>query len=171
MTGTAVGEAQTFRDTGINVAYVSSTATISHAGDINNTLDHDQGTFTITFDVTAFGDDMFIDGTKPTDAAADAVMARVSVTNTDTYVDSNIRSSTGAVLGGTIDANGWYEVVDGTTERFTITYVTEAGADGLFQMSLLSLAYVATTGATGDTMYNYNMADYLTPSLNMNADL
>jgi peptidoglycan hydrolase-like protein with peptidoglycan-binding domain len=173
MTGSAVGEAQAFRDTGINVAFVSSTATISHAGDINNTLDHDQGTFTITFDVTAFGDDMYIDGTKPTDAAADAVMARVSISgsSTDTYVDSNIRSSTGAVLGGTVDANGWYEVLNGTTERFTITYVTAAAADGLFQMSLLSLAYVPTTGATGTTMYNYDMANYLTPSLNMNADL
>jgi len=148
-TGSVSSTASEVRDIGINVKYISSTATISHAGDINNTTDSDQGTFTITFDVTAFGADMYLDGTKPTEAAAGADIIHVSVSNTDTYVDSNVRSSTGATLGGVLDANGWYLIEQDTTERFTVTYVTTAGADGLFQVSIVSLNY-SEAAETGD---------------------
>lgn len=169
-TGSALGEVQTFRDTGINVAYVSSTAVISHAGDINNTLDHDEGTFTITFDVTAFGADMYVDGTKPVEGTGSATVPHITITGADTYIDSNIRSSTGAVLSGDIDVDGEYLVVEGTTERFTITYVTAAATPGgLVQASLPGVTY-GDAAATGNTLYNYNMAEFKTPSLNLNFD-
>jgi len=167
--GSAVGIASTVHDSGIQVAFVTSTAVVSHAGDVANTTDSDQGTFTITFDVTAFDGDMYIDGTKPTEGAAAASIARVNVSNTDTYVDSNIRSSTGATLSGTVDADARYLVLEGQTERFTVTYVTTAGADGLFQVSLVGLSYAAGDN-TGDTLYNFNLDEFKSPSLNMQND-
>ena len=169
MTGTATGEAQAFRDTGINVAFVSSSATISHAGDINNTTDSDEATFVITFDVTAFGADMYVDGTEPVEGTGSASIHHVTISGTDTLVDANIRSSTGAVLGGALDADGWYEVVEGTTERFIITYISRAGADGLSQATLGGLSY-GTDAATGTILYNYNLAEFKTPSINMQND-
>ena len=167
--GSAVGGTSVVHDTGINVEFVSSSATISHAGDINNTTDSDQGTFTITFDVTAFDADMYIDGTKPIEGTGSASIHHVAISNTDTYVDSNIRSSTGATLSGDLDADGEYQVLEGQTERFTITYVTTAGADGLFQVSLEGLSY-GTAAATGTILYDFNLDEYKTPSINMQND-
>lgn len=167
-TGTVAGSASEVRDIGIAVKFVSSDAEISHAGDVANTTDSDQGTFTITFDVTAFGGDVYIDGTKP-DETGGATESDLFVSNTDTYVDSNITSPTGATLSGTQDADARFLVNEDETERFTVTFVTTAGADGLFQVELDSILY-ALTDVDGDLQYTFNLDDFKTPSINMQND-
>lgn len=168
VTGSASSSASEVRDVSFNVTFVESDSEISHAGDISNATDSDQGTFTITFDVTAFGGNIYIDGTKP-DETGGTTESDLAVTGTDTYVDSNIRSSTGATLTGTEDGDARYLVEEDTTERFTITFVTEAGADGLFQVSLGSILY-ALTDVDGDITYTFGLEDFKTPSLSMQND-
>ncbi len=167
-TGTVTGSASEVRDVGIVVEFVSADAEISHAGDVANTTDSDQGTFTITFDVTAFGGNVYIDGTKP-DETGGATESDLFVSNTDTYVDSNITSPTGATLTGTIDADARFKVNEDDTERFTITFVTTAGADGIFYIELDSILY-ALTDVDGDIQYTFNLDDFKTPSINMQND-
>ena len=167
-TGTVTGAASEVRDIGINVKLISVDADKTHAGDISNASDHDQGTFLITFDVTAFDGDVYIDGTKP-DESGGSTESDLTVTGTDTYVDSNIRSSTGATISGTLDADAQYLVAEDDTERFTITFVTEAGADGLFKVSLADIRY-ALTAVDGTLSYTFNLDDFKTPSLQMNFD-
>jgi peptidoglycan hydrolase-like protein with peptidoglycan-binding domain len=168
LTGSALGQASEVRDVAFNVEFVDADSYISHAGDIANTNDHDQGTFTITFDVTAFDGDIYIDGTKPSETGAGTVMD-VNVTGTDTYVDSNLRSTSGATLSGTIDADARYLVQEGSTETFVMTYVTAAGADGLFQVTLEDIVY-ALTDATGTTSYTFGLEDFEAPALSMQFD-
>lgn len=168
ITGTVTGSASEVRDVGFNVEFVDSDAYISHAGDISNTTDSDQGTFTITFDVTAFGGDVYIDGTKP-DETGGATESDLTVIGTDTYIDSSIVSPTGATLSGTINADARFLVEEDTTERFTITFVTEAGADGLFEVDLASILY-ALTDVDGDLTYTFNLEDFKTPSISMQND-
>jgi hypothetical protein len=62
-TGSAVGETQTFFEDGIMVKLVSTSA-VKTAGDAQ-APESDSGLFTITFDVTAFGNDVYIDKTAP----------------------------------------------------------------------------------------------------------
>lgn len=168
LTGTVTGSASEVRDIGVEVTFVSADADISHAGDVANTNDHDQGTFTITFDVKAFGGDIYVDGTKPSEAGG-TTESDMGVTGTDTYIDSNIRSSTSATLSGTLDGDARYKVSEGQTERFTITYVTQAGADGLFTVELDNLLY-AVSDVDGDVSYTFNLDDFKTPSLFMQYD-
>lgn len=168
ITGTVTGSASEVRDIGIMVEFVEADAEISHAGDVANTTDSDQGTFVITFDVTAFGGSVYIDGTKPTESGG-TTESDVFVSNTDTYVDSNIVSPTGATRTGTIDADSRFRVDEDETERFTITYVTTAGADGLFYVEVDNILY-ALTDVDGDISYTFNLDDFKTPAINMQND-
>ena len=168
LTGTALGEASEVRDVSFNVVLISTTAVISHAGDISNTSDSDQGTFTITFDATAFDGSIYIDGTKPIETGS-ANESDLDVVGTDSYIDSSITSPTGATRTGTINADARFLVKEDDTERFTITFVTEAHADGLFQVSLTDIRY-ALTNVNGDISYTFNLEDFVTDSISMQYD-
>jgi len=168
LTGTAAGEASEVRDVSFNVELESATAVKSHAGDISNTSDSDQGTFTITFSVTAFDGSIYIDGTKPIEAGGNNE-CDLDVVGTDNYIDSSITSPTGATMSGEINADARFLVKEDDTERFTITFVTEAYADGLFQVSLENIRY-ALTDTDGDISYTFGLEDFVTDSLSMQND-
>lgn len=161
-TGTVTGDTMSIRDVGFNLAFVSSTAVVSHAGDVANTSDHDRGTFTMVFDVTAFDGDIYIDETAPIETG-DGTMSDLTITGTDTYVTSSITSPTAT------DSTNSLKVDEGTTDRFTITVVLEAGADGLFKVELADLLY-ALTDVDGDLSYTFNLDDFETPQLFLNFD-
>lgn len=162
-TGTVTGDTHEIRDVGFNVKFVSQEAVKSHVGDIANTNDHDEGTFKLTFDVTAFDGDIWLDKTLP-DETGGATESDVDVVGTDTYITSSITSPTGATEG-----TNAFKVIEGETERFTITFVAAAGADGLFQVKLGSILY-ALTDIDGDLVYNFDLSDYKTAELSLNYD-
>lgn len=174
-TGTANSTASDVRDVGFSLEFVSGTAVLSHAADLTVATDDDQGTFTITFDVTAWDGDIYLDGTSPTEAGTDA--HNLDIAGAETVLASSIRSSTGATLSGTVDTTGRYKIAEDDTERFEIKVTLAPTADGYFEVSLADLlalyadadvtdaaAAVVTTGL----VYTYDLVDFKTPQLFLN---
>jgi len=156
-TGTAnnTAEAHVVYDEGITVSFVGVTA-VKTAGDPAATTS-DSGTFTITFDVTAFDGDAYIDHTAPT-VAGGTTESDLDVTGTGT-VTAMISSPTSA----TDDTEGFL-VEEDSTEQFTITTNILATVSGYFDVALTDLLY-ALTNIDGDVQYTFNLDDYKTASL------
>ena len=160
-TGTATGESHEVRDIGIMVELVGTpTATKSHSGDPATVGDSDEGTFVITFKVTAFDGDAYIDLTAP-DASGGATESDLDVTGTGTVL-ATISSPTGATQG-----TDGFLVDEGESENFSITTNIVATADGFFRVNLGSILY-ALTDVDGDIVYTFNLDDYKTPDLYLN---
>lgn len=155
--GSVVGESQTFFKEGIVVELVGSPTAVKTVGDAS-APESDSGLFSITFDVTAFGSDVFIDKSAPL-AAGGSGESDLTITGTGS-VTSEI-SSVGADEG-----TDGFEVADGTTERFTITTNILATATGFFRVQLGSLAY-ALTDADATTYYSSDLEDFKTPSISL----
>lgn len=157
LTGTAAGEAHATYDKGMNAKFVSSSATITNS---DTATIPDRGTFTIVFDVTAFDGDVYVDGSAITDEAGGATYQNI-------VVDGGV--GTGVVTSNADDAaNTTFLVEEGKTERFTIT-IDAAGTDAFAKASLESILY-ALTAVDGDVLYSFNMADYETNSIFLEAN-
>ncbi len=166
-TGTAVADEHELRDAGIMVTFVSASAVESHSGDIGLALDHDEGTFKVVFDVTAFDGDAYIDATAP--HVAGTLASDYDMTGTATYISSLIDSPTATSGGSGLTAG--FLVNEGTTDRFTITVVAAAGADGFFKMSIEGIRYVIGTAfAEGATSHAFNLDEFETESISLNFD-
>ena len=155
-TGSAVGETQTFFEDGIMVKLVSTSA-VKTPGDATAT-ESDSGLFTITFDVTAFGNDVYVDKTAPVVGGANASAIVVSGTGT---VTSEITSPSGAD-----EKTNSYLVEEGTTERFTVTTNILATTTGFFKVQLGDIAY-ALTDVNKTTTYSSDLSDFKTTSLSL----
>jgi len=172
LTGTADGEASAVRDIGFNATLVSTSAVVSHVGDIagSGAGDDDQGTFTITFDVEAFDGDVYIDGTSPVLAGGGTVTdINLVTTGTVALTSAILTSPSGATMTGVINADSRFKVAEGETERFTVTVVSTVSVDGLTHLELTDIVH-ALTDATGDTSYTFNMSDFKTADILLNAN-
>ncbi|MDQ5954981.1 MAG: hypothetical protein QG583_909 [Patescibacteria group bacterium] len=173
LTGTATAETIAFYTAGINASlYGTPTAVISHTGDIvgSGAGDDDQGTFEIIFDVTAFGSDIYLDGTSPTLTGAGALLdLNLTETGTHALTSATITSPSGATLTGTANADARFKIAEGDTERFKVTAVLTVSVDGFASIAIGDIVY-ALTDVTGTTSYTFNLADFKTGDLYMNAN-
>jgi peptidoglycan hydrolase-like protein with peptidoglycan-binding domain len=167
--GTATGEAQEFRTTGINLTFVSASTSVAAGTSTND----DQGTFLIKFKVRANGDTVYVS------TLADAALATVTAGKTSANID---RAGT-ATVGGTsavltnvtdtdLNAAGLYMIEEGeehTFELSTSVQLPAAGAAGLFR-SVLGGMYWDTdsTDATPDNLYNSNLDTFKTSYVGLN---
>ena len=112
ISGSAAGDAQTFRGDGVTLAKTSITAT-----DITKTVgstDSEYAKFVVTFTVTADGDDVYVADVASAIAASTTLNGTASTT-------ANI----GTALTSTADKDGSsYRINDGETETFTYTVET-----------------------------------------------
>jgi len=159
VTGTASGDAHGLFDNGIMVEFVSSSF-VKNSSDtvgINETVE-----FSLVFDVTAFGDDIWVEdtcivGTTGTDV--DAV--EVSLDG-----DTNGDNTTCTDVTSTGDQGTNWEILEGQTERFTVTVLGnggEAGAAGspaTFTARLNGIGYNVGTDAVGDTVYAFDLTNF-----------
>ena len=178
MTGTATSSASEVRDVGMSVKLVGSpTAIISHVGDIvgSGAGDDDQGTMTITFDVTAFDGPIYIDGTIPalTGGGTATDLDIATTAGTPLLTAATLTSPSGATLTptSTVNADARFEVLEGETERFMITAVVTPSttADATVSVSVLNILY-ALTDVDGDITYTFNLTDFKSPDLYLNAN-
>ncbi|KKU75871.1 MAG: Cell wall-associated hydrolase, invasion-associated protein [Candidatus Nomurabacteria bacterium GW2011_GWB1_47_6] len=170
--GAPTGVASTLRDTGFGLEFVSASATRSHTGDVANTLDHDQGTFVIVFNLEAWDDNatsIFLDESTPMEDDGTTSIT-VTVQGTDTYVTSSVDRTGG---DSSNDLSNTREILAGDEVEFTVTYVTAAGADGLFRTTLENIAYALTnvdgTLTVSDTEIELTDS-FKTPELSLNFD-
>ena len=164
LTGTVVGKAQAFYDKGIKVTVVGTpTAVVTHVGDPSNATDSDQGTFAISFNVTAFNTDVWIDKSAPLEEASGSGESALTITGTNGTTVATITSA------NTLTGTNGYKVLDGTTEKFTITTNLTAGASTFFDVALNDLVY-AITDVDGNLSYTFDMGQYKTPQIFLNYD-
>ncbi len=155
LVGTAVGEASEVRDVGIMVELTDTDAVISSTSDGTAGVS-DAGTFTITFEVTAFDGDAYVDLSAPL-AAGGSGEADLGVTGTGTVVST---IDCPACDEGT---NGFL-VNEGETETFTITTNITATASGFFAVELDNLVY-ALTDIDGNLSYTFNLDEFKTDQI------
>ncbi len=163
-TGTVTGSASEVRDVGVKVALVGTPTAVKIAGEVGGTPPGDSGTFTVNFDVTAFGADMYIDATAP-DATGGTTESDVDVTGAGTLT-CTMTSPSGATLSTS------YLVRETETERFAVTCDIRDGAtdlvDGFFDVLLTNLAYAITDAQTVNIDYTFDLSDFKTPQIFLN---
>jgi len=172
LTGAASADAIAFYDKGINVTFKSATATITHVGDPAGTDDHDQGTFVIKFDVTAFGADMFIDKDAIEEYAGTTV-SEVSYYFEDGNTQGGDMAAGAATLASTGDAAGSnsFRVGEGETETFTMTVNGAATTSTFVHVAITAIGWNdAGITTAGDTLYKFNLGDYKTGDIFLNAN-
>ncbi len=162
-TGTVTGSASEVRDVGIMVDLVSATA-VATKGDASATQS-DSGQFTITFDVTAFGADMYIDSTAPdaTGGSTESDLTVVPAAGPNGTHTCTITSPSGATEATS------FLVQEDETERFTISCDVRDGAvdlsDAFQSIALANLAYAIDDAQTTNIDYTFNLEDFKTPQV------
>lgn len=151
--GSADGEFQTFYSENIVVNLVSTTATVT-LGEPG--VESDSGLFDITFDVTAFGGDMWIDKTAPT-VSGGVTESDLDITGTGNAI-ADI-TSTNAFAG-----TEGFLVEEGATRRFTITTYISPIITGFFKVKLMDLLY-ASSDINGNLHYAPGNNSFMTPSI------
>ena len=148
---------------GFTLELVSATA-VKTAGEVT-VQPSDTGLFTITFDVTAWDGDIYIDASAPLEAGGSGE-ADLTVTGAGTVV-ATLTSPSGA----TASANTTFLVAEDDTERFSINVDIRDGAtdmvDGFFDVALADLVY-ALTAIDGNLGYTFNLVDFKTPQIFLN---
>jgi len=150
LTGTAAGEFSSVQDIGITVKLVSVTAVKT-----TNDTTSDEGNFSVTFDVTAFDGDVWLDKTAPTEAGTAEAQISDSGTGTLTATLTSANNLTGTE---------GYKILEDTTERFTIDAHSLAIASGYFKLSITDLIY-ALSDAEGTIAYTSDLDTFKTAQL------
>lgn len=162
--GSALGEAHSTYDTGIMVEFVSKTEARTFVAD--DAGEFDQGTFTITFDVTAFDADQRIDFSCE-EGGADAAGQGVEYTITNSASNSTVC----AVSSNTVDTEdtaNTKEVDDDTTRRFILSVTATSAADAYAEVALDSINYGIATDNSNANYYTFNLGDYKTEQVFLN---
>lgn len=125
--------------------------------------DNDRGTFTISFKVTAFGDeDIYIGGEGTTDESNAGINY--------TLTNSGAVNVTQAELTSTADDgdNGTFVINSGDTETFTFTVEVQdsdpGAADTAQRLEITGIKWDTDDDATPDNTYTENLDDFETPS-------
>ncbi len=167
--GSAIGEASALYDAGIMVEFVSASAEKTFVADA--TTEDDQGTFKITFDVTAFDGDMRIDNSSEV-ADANAAGQGVEFSEVDTAGTPVLGSD--ILESSTVDSEdtaNTFEVDEDTTRRFTLTVLYSADStptDGSVYVKVDGINWGTATDDTNANYYEFDMGDYKTDYLFLN---
>jgi len=167
-TGAVVGESSEVRDVGITVALVGTPTAVKSAGDASATQS-DSGLFTITFDVTAFGADMYVDSTAP-DATGGSTESNLTIVPGVANQSGDLTCTISSPSGATEATS--FLVQEDETERFAITCNVIDGTvdlyDAFFSVALQNLAYAVTDAQTANLDYTFNLEDFKTPQIFLN---
>ena len=161
ITGSAVGETQAFYSEGVNVSnFTSSSAAIS---DQNGAIT--KQTFTVSYDVTAFGQTYYIPKTiarAATATAADNGLAYLVETSANTVATTVNAAAAQSSLSSTANTvAGMFEIPDGETKRFTATIELTAGTGptpGFYRIQLSQVGYDINTTVGGTLGSNFTPA-------------
>ncbi len=169
----AIAEIHELRTQGIMVEFVSSSAVKTFTAE--SAGQDDQGTYEIVFDVTAFGGNMYVDRESADETAGDdageGVIFDINSTAGVPALSSNLLEAAGTESGDTANV---FQVLDDETRRFTLTVVLTADTtptDGSHQVYIESINWDNEAGdTTPDFFYTFNLGDFKTPYLFLNAN-
>ncbi len=169
----------TFETEGIQATFVSANAVKSFEADAST--EQDVGTFTITFDVTAFDQDVYLDRTVTRDDATaggsdgDGFMWATTTdstvgTTTGGTASISVADASAEFTATSASGGGLFKVNSGQTERFTLTVLLDASdIDGYAAVKLTSINWTTdSTDTAPNNDYTSNLLDFKTANLNLN---
>ena len=149
------GNTHTVRLAGLDVEYVSSDTDIDENND--QTSADDEGVFTLEFDVTAFGEDLYI----PFGAGSSTAGLGNGVLFTIRDNSGNSVDLTGAtttisldVEDGDVEENNSYKIDEGTTETLTLEVKYDPATTGAYRLQLEAVQYALSDVATATVSQN-----------------
>lgn len=179
-------DAHAVYDIGINVEFVSSDAdTDGQAAGFSG--GDDTGIYQIVFDVTSFGDDVFIDGAVVASTTASALSSGPTAETANsgvlwgTTTDSTATTTTGSLpltvleCAGveandvtTSSTNKSFEIPENDTRRCTLKInIGPAGADIQMGVRLRGISWDTDSGDVHDTVYRFDMGDFKTSTISL----
>lgn len=173
-TGTASSDAHAFFAEGINVTLVSTDADTL----VDDGADDDTGVFTLVFDITAFGDTVYVDetpaattDTTPVDATTSTSFFYVVYDSSAATTDDLAHNLTYTTPTGVSDSGDNIEIQQDRTTRVTLT-VTQtndtAEDDGIYYMELVGISFSAADDTTYEYMYSFNLDEFETQAISLN---
>jgi len=176
ITGSVTGGAHTVRDAGISVELVGTpTAVKSFEADAAGEVD--QGTYTIAFDVTAFGSDVYVDldtvATATPNAGTDGSSWATTTESTATSTTVIAQSIAPSTSDSTNDTAYGYFVEEDSTRRFTVSVVLKPTDDSLAGVRLSGVKWGTvstsdnTAATSADQNYTFNLDAFKTGLLNL----
>lgn len=167
--GTANGEAQEFRSTGISVSFVSA----EEATTAGNSSNDDTGTFTLKFKVTANGEAVYIDPTfaATTVAGTSAIGSTVQVQRSGTATVGGTSLVLENLTDNDTEGSGNYKVEEGQSETFEVTVsaaLPTAGSAGLYRAIINSIGWNSDDSSSVYNLYTSNLDAYRTTYISLN---
>lgn len=158
-TGAIAGEAQTFYSVGFKFVKKSTTSAITFAADPATATSADTATYTIKFDLTAFGGDVTIDRSCE-EGGADAADQGVEYVVTNNGSNTSACSLASTAEDNTDDTGAAWLLRDGQTKEFTLTVAVTATADHFAKVYLESINWDnLVTDTTPDLYYTAGLGE------------
>lgn len=174
--GTALGDAIAFFDTGVQVTFVSATESVS----TTDGSDNDTGTFTIKYRVTAQDGTIYVsnsaDATVSTSIAdetisGDGVLYLVEGDGSAVTTGLSDIITYKTINGNVTNSSNGVRLDEGETAEFTLTVTrTNTGSgsdDGLYRMMLKAVGW-NTNDSTTWNVYDFELSDYKTDPVSLN---
>ena len=158
VSGSADSGPHALYDSGIMITFVSSDESVTSAA--SNPGDADQGTFKITFEATAFGNDVRLDRScveSQVNVAGQGV--EYSITNSGSNTTECLLTSSSS---DSEDTASTFEIDEGRSRTFTLTVVATATAGAFAQVQLDSVNWGSATDDTNDKYYDFNLDEFKT---------
>lgn len=149
------------------VMWMSSGVWVSHVADPSVPGDADEGTFEIEFAVTSAGGDAWFNGTKPDlsgDGHATGLEFVFNGKGDAVLRDATFVSPTGALMVGVPGVDARFLVREGEIERFKVTAIVRALADGFVIVRISDIVYGGPS-AGADMSYLGDLDAFFTPDL------
>jgi peptidoglycan hydrolase-like protein with peptidoglycan-binding domain len=156
VSGASTGNAQTFGTLGLSI---SPTPTTSATTVTNGQTTQQTGTFTFTFNVTAFGQAIYVSSTTN---------GYLVTLHDSTAATKQSASTTAITSGATRSPLGNYVVNNGQTESFTIS-ANKTGGSGHFYYATLDGLVYGTTDANPLTASTTPPTTYTTTAISINS--
>ena len=156
-TGSATSEAHSFFADGLQIKKGGNDLT--NTKDTNgDTAGGEQGLYTINFDVTAFGNTIYIPtgATIATSSVTGGSGIAYAIENSSgeqvALNDSGLASTTAAVSSSAPKSGSYFRVDEGKTETFTLSVTLTPLADGYFRGQLYGVNFKVGSATTADTL-------------------
>lgn len=156
--GTVTGDTHTLRVSGALIEATDESVSMQENDD--STTEDNSGIFTIDFEVTGFGTDLYIDDSaiRGTNLSTEGVNYLMMTTDGATTSGSVVMS-----LSSNADVDGGrYKVDEGNTETFTLTVEYDPSTQGAYRMQLHSLNFKDSNGDPDTQQLTIPVEDYRT---------
>lgn len=159
------GNVHTFRLNGVDVELSSEDTSLDENAD--TTSADDEGIFTLEFDVTAFGDTLYVPFGAATATDLTAGLEFSILDNNGSAVDLTGATTTVSVdvADGNIEKTNSYKVSEGSTETFTLEVKYDPASTGSYKLRLDTVNFAVTDVATATDAQDVSDLDVDTAKL------